>query len=74
MLGVSRRGPEKNKGALDHFGKGIVATPNDFGKIDKRPTHPELLDWLAQWVIEHDWSLKKLHALIMTSAAYQRRN
>jgi hypothetical protein len=55
-----------------HFGKGIVATPNNFGKMGKRPTHPELLDWLANWFIAHDWSLKKLHWLIMTSAAYQQ--
>jgi mono/diheme cytochrome c family protein len=55
-----------------HFGNGIVATPNNFGKMGKRPTHPELLDWLANWFTEHDWSLKKLHRLIMTSAAYQQ--
>jgi hypothetical protein len=55
-----------------HFGKGLVATPNNFGKMGARPTHPELLDWLATWFVEHGWSLKKLHALIMTSAAYQR--
>ncbi len=55
-----------------HFGKGLVATPNNFGKMGKRPTHPELLDWLAGWFVEHGWSLKKLHMLIMTSAAYQQ--
>jgi hypothetical protein len=55
-----------------HFGKGLVATPNNFGKMGARPTHPELLDWLAEWFIEHDWSIKKLHRLIMTSAAYRR--
>src|SRR5262249_10289571 len=43
-----------------HFGKGIVATANNFGKMGKRPTHPELLDWLATWFMEHDWSIKKL--------------
>ena len=55
-----------------HFGRGLVATPNNFGKMGARPTHPELLDWLAVWFMEHDWSLKKLHRLIMTSAAYRR--
>ncbi len=56
-----------------HFGEGIVATPSDFGQIGARPTHPELLDWLADWFV-HDaqWSLKKLHRLIMTSQAYRR--
>lgn len=55
-----------------HFGQGIVATPSDFGHIGARPTHPELLDWLADWFV-HDakWSLKKLHRLIMTSQTYQ---
>src|SRR5207302_1443822 len=54
------------------FGTGIVATPNNLGKMGRRPTHQELLDWLATWFVEHGWSLKKLHALIMSSAAYQR--
>ncbi len=54
-----------------HFGKGIVATPNNFGSMGARPTHPELLDWLSIWFIEHDWSIKQLHRLIMTSATYQ---
>jgi mono/diheme cytochrome c family protein len=55
-----------------HFGKGLVATPNNFGKMGARPTHPELLDWLATWFVEHDWSLKRLHELIVTSQAYQQ--
>ncbi len=55
-----------------HFGRGIVATPNSFGVMGSRPTHPELLDWLAVWLMEHDWSIKQLHRLIMTSATYQR--
>jgi mono/diheme cytochrome c family protein len=55
-----------------HFGKGIVATPNNFGAMGARPTHPELLDWLATWFIEHDWSIKRLHRLIMNSATYQQ--
>lgn len=55
-----------------HFGKGIVATPNNYGSMGARPTHPELLDWLATWFIEHDWSVKRLHRLIMDSATYQQ--
>jgi hypothetical protein len=55
-----------------HFGTGLVATPNNFGKMGRRPTHPELLDWLAVWFVEHGWSIQKLHRLIMTSATYQQ--
>ncbi len=56
-----------------HFAvKGIVATPNNFGKMGARPTHPRLLDYLATWFIEHGWSIKKLHRLIMTSRTYQQ--
>ena len=56
-----------------HFGKGLVATPGDFGQTGARPTHPDLLDWLAHWFV-HDagWSLKKLHRLILTSRTYQQ--
>jgi hypothetical protein len=56
-----------------HFGEGLVATPSDFGQAGARPTHPELLDWLAHWFI-HDanWSLKKLHRLILTSETYRQ--
>jgi hypothetical protein len=53
-----------------HFGRGIVATPNDFGVQGTRPTHPELLDWLAQELIRNEWRLKPMHKLIMTSATY----
>jgi mono/diheme cytochrome c family protein len=56
----------------EHFGKGIVATSNNFGSMGARPTHPELLDWLATWFVEHDWSIKRLHRLIMDSATYQQ--
>jgi hypothetical protein len=53
-----------------HFGVGIVATPSDFGTQGDPPTHPELLDWLAVEFVEHGWSLKDLHRLMVTSAAY----
>src|SRR5207248_6337179 len=55
-----------------HFGEGIVGTPNNFGKMGKKPTHPELLDWLASYFIEHGWSVKEMHRVIMLSDAYQR--
>jgi hypothetical protein len=53
-----------------HFGRGIVATPNDFGLQGERPTHPQLLDWLATDLIQNGWQLKRLHKMIMTSATY----
>src|SRR5262249_4540107 len=53
-----------------HFGVGIVGTPNDFGAMGDPATHPELLDWLACDFVEHGWSLKHLHRLMVTSAAY----
>ena len=55
-----------------HFGRGIVSTPNDFGFPGERPTHPELLDWLADNLIDGDWKLKRMHKLMMTSAAYMQ--
>jgi hypothetical protein len=55
-----------------HFGRGIVGTPNDFGFQGDRPTHPELLDWLANEFITGGWKLKKLHRLIMTSSVYMQ--
>jgi mono/diheme cytochrome c family protein len=55
-----------------HFGQGIVATPNDFGAQGSRPSHPELLDWLANALIADDWRLKPIHRLIVTSAAYMQ--
>jgi hypothetical protein len=54
-----------------HFGSGIVRTPSDFGFMGDRPSHPELLDYLAARFIESGWSLKALHREILLSAAYQ---
>jgi hypothetical protein len=54
-----------------HFGRGIVRSPNNFGLQGDRPTHPELLDWLAAELVAQGWRLKPLHRLIMTSNAYQ---
>ncbi len=55
-----------------HFGRGIVATPNDFGRMGAAPTHPELLDWLAVHFRDQGGSLKQLHRLIVTSAVYRQ--
>jgi hypothetical protein len=55
-----------------HFGRGIVATPNDFGKTGSPPSHPELLDWLAADLMRGGWRLKRLHRLIVTSETYQQ--
>ena len=55
-----------------HFGKGIVDTPNDFGKMGGAPSHPELLDWLAVEFRDGGGSLKKLHRLIVTSSTYRQ--
>jgi hypothetical protein len=55
-----------------HFGQGIVDTPSDFGLNGGRPSHPELLDWLAAELVEHGWKLKHIHRLIVTSATYRQ--
>lgn len=55
-----------------HFGTGLVATPNDFGYSGDRPSHPELLDWLATEFVRQGWSIKKLHHLIVTSQTYRQ--
>ena len=55
-----------------HFGQGIVNTPSDFGYGGDRPSHPELLDWLANEVLRSNWSLKQLHKTIMMSATYRQ--
>jgi len=57
-----------------HFGGAIVRTPSDFGFRSDPPTHPELLDWLALRFVEQGWSLKKLHKLILATAAWQQRS
>ena len=55
-----------------HFGKGIAENTNNFGGTGKKPTHPELLDWLAIYFVENGWSIKKLHRLILNSETWQR--
>ncbi|MDE0620141.1 MAG: DUF1549 and DUF1553 domain-containing protein [Bryobacterales bacterium] len=55
-----------------HFGQGIVRTPSDFGLMGERPTHPELLDWLAAEFQSSGWSIKQMHRLIMNSQTYQQ--
>ena len=57
---------------LHHFGRGIVETPGEFGVLGTRPTHPELLDWLADELVRQGWSLKRMHKLLMTSSAYRQ--
>ena len=55
-----------------HFGEGLVSTSSDFGANGAHPTHPELLDWLASEFIEHGWSIKHIHRLILNSATYRQ--
>jgi hypothetical protein len=55
-----------------HFGRGLVDTPNDFGRMGSLPTHPDLLDWLAADFLAHGGSLKRLHKQIVTSAVYRQ--
>jgi hypothetical protein len=55
-----------------HFGQGLVATPSDFGSMGEEPSDPELLDWLASELVARGWSLKAMHRLMVTSAAYRR--
>jgi hypothetical protein len=57
---------------MHHFGKGIVGTPGDFGLLGERPTHPELLDWLASEFMAGGWRMKRMHRLMMTSTAYRQ--
>jgi mono/diheme cytochrome c family protein len=55
-----------------HLGRGIVATPSDFGEQGEAPSHPELLDWLADQLVNHGWTLKRLHKMIVMSAVYSQ--
>lgn len=55
-----------------YFDKGIIATPADFGRAGEKPTHPELLDYLASTFVERGWSVKKLHREIMLSSVYRQ--
>ncbi len=57
-----------------HFGRGIVATPSDFGKLSGGPSHEALLDWLAVRFIRENWSLKAMHRLMVTSSTYRQRS
>ena len=57
-----------------HFGRDLVATPSDFGTHGAKPTHPELLDWLASEFIARGWSVKAMHRVMLTSAVYQQRS
>jgi hypothetical protein len=59
---------------MHHFGAGLVRTPSDFGLRSEPPSHPELLDHLATWFMDHGWSLKQLHRLIVLSATYQQES
>jgi hypothetical protein len=74
---VDRRNPLTARVAVNHvwlrhFGQALVETPDNFGLQGKVPLHPQLLDWLAVEFMDNDWSMKHLHRVIMTSAAYQR--
>jgi hypothetical protein len=61
-----------NRVWMHHFGRGIVGTPGDFGLLGERPTHPELLDWLADDFRANGWKLKRVHKLLMSTAAYRQ--
>lgn len=59
-----------NRVWMHHFGQGLVRSPGDFGQLGERPTHPRLLDWLADEFVRSGWQIKRLHRLILDSAAY----
>jgi cytochrome c553 len=61
-----------NRVWLHHFGRGLVNTPGDFGSLGEKPSHPELLDWLARDFVSGGWKLKRVHKLITTSTAYRQ--
>ncbi len=74
---VDRRSPTTARAIVnriwqEYFGRGLVSTPEDFGKQGDRPSHPELLDWLAVELMENGWHLKHIHRLIATSATYRQ--
>jgi mono/diheme cytochrome c family protein len=57
---------------MHHFGRGLVSSPGDFGVLGERPTHPQLLDWLADEFVKSGWQVKRLHRLILGSRAYRQ--
>jgi hypothetical protein len=57
---------------MHHFGRGLVSSPGDFGVLGERPTHPQLLDWLADEFVQSGWQVKRLHRLILDSWAYRQ--
>jgi Protein of unknown function (DUF1553)/Protein of unknown function (DUF1549)/Planctomycete cytochrome C len=59
---------------MHHFGRGLVASPANFGRTGTPPSHPELLDWLATQFVRSGWSMKAMHRLIMTSSAYRQNS
>ncbi len=61
-----------NRAWLYHFGRGLVATPNDFGRMGQRPSHPELLDYLANKFVEGGWKWKPIHRMILLSETYRQ--
>jgi hypothetical protein len=61
-----------NRMWMHHFGKGLVASPSNFGRTGVPPSHPELLDWLATEFVQSGWSMKTMHRLIVTSTAYRQ--
>jgi hypothetical protein len=63
---------EVNRVWMYHFGEAFVNTPDDLGNQSEPPSHQELLDWLSGWFIDHNWSLKKLHRLILLSSVYKQ--
>ncbi len=56
----------------EHFGHGLAVNASDFGTLGEKPSHPELLDWLARWFVDNGWSIKKLNRLILTSATFMQ--
>ena len=74
---VDRRSPTTARSIVNriwqsYFGTGLVRTSEDFGRQSERPTHPELLDWLAVELMENGWSLKHIHRLIVSSSTYRQ--